>query len=125
MTMETELAALVRIYAKFDEDKKVYVSHLEKTALLRLDADLTKFINQQLLVNGPDKDNITKNYKKLTLYFHPDKSSTFLPEVIWLEHNLSQDDKNETCFKSLSFCYEKLIIDLKEIRHKLSDDYKI
>lgn len=107
--METELAALVRIYAKFDEDKKVYVSHLEKAALLRLDADLTKFINQQLLVNGPDKDNIAKNYKKLTLYFHPDKSSTFLPEVLWLEQNLSQDDKKEACFKSLSFCYEKLI----------------
>ncbi|MCL9685620.1 J domain-containing protein [Legionella maioricensis] len=109
MTIETELAALVKIYAKFDEVKKVYVSHLDKSALLRLDADLAKFINQQLLVNGPDKENIAKNYKKLTLYFHPDRSSAFLPEVIWLEQNLSQDNKQEACFKSLGFCYEKLI----------------
>jgi hypothetical protein len=107
--METELAALVKIYAKFDEEKKVYVSHLDQKMLLRLDADLAKFINQQLLVNGPDKEDIAKNYKKLTLYFHPDRSHSFLPEVIWLEQNLSQDNKQEACFKSLGFCYEKLV----------------
>ena len=109
MTMETELAALVKIYARFDEEKKVYVSHLDQKTLLRLDADLAKFINQQLLVNGPDKENIAKNYKKLTLYFHPDRSPSFLPEVVWLEQNLSQDNKQEACFKSLGFCYEKLV----------------
>ncbi len=109
MTIEIELAALVNIYARFDANKKVYVSNLDKAALLKLDADLTKFINQQLLINGPEKNTISKNYKKLTLYFHPDRSHDFLPEVIWLEQNLSQDGKNEVCFKSLSSCYEKLI----------------
>ncbi|BCA95923.1 hypothetical protein TUM19329_22840 [Legionella antarctica] len=109
MTIETELAALVKIYSRFDADKKLYVSQLDKTALLKLDADLAKFINQQLLVNGPEKERISKNYKKLSRYFHPDRSPDFLPEVIWLEQNLSQEGKNEVCFKCLSSCYDKLL----------------
>ncbi len=108
MTMETELKKLVEIYAKYNTEKECYVSYLDKPALLRLDADFIKFLNQQLLADGASKEHLLKNYKRLVLYFHPDRCSSFLPEVAWLEHNLSEGNDDGICFKTLKTCYDKL-----------------
>ena len=107
MTMQEELASLVKIYAQFDAEKKCYTSKLNKAALLRLDADFIKLINKRLLADGPEKDKLLKNYRKMSLYFHPDRKPLFLPEVVWLEKNLAEGDSG-ICFKSLGSCYEKL-----------------
>lgn len=109
MTIETELTSLVKLYAKFDAEKKNYTSSLDKDALLKLDSNFTKLINQQLLADGPEKEKIIKKYKRITLYFHPDRKPSFLPEVTWLEQNLSQGTNDGTCFKTLNSSYEKLI----------------
>ncbi|RUR07812.1 J domain-containing protein [Legionella sp. km772] len=50
-----------------------------------------------------------KNYRKLTLSFHPDRSPHYSAEVIWLDQQLSGELLKGGCFKLLSFCYEKLI----------------
>lgn len=108
MSIETELKTLVSIYASYDEEKKSYLSHLNKTTLLRLDADFIRFINKLLLKDGPDKIKIRKNYKKIAVQFHPDHRSTFGPEIEWLEQNLSEGRSDGACFKTLMLCYEKL-----------------
>lgn len=109
MTIEQELKDLVNIYAKFDKEKNCYVSQLDKTALLRLDRDFTRLINQQLLADGMDEKKITRNYRKLTPKFHPDRHINFLSEVTWLEHNLSAGRNDGFCLKSLRASFEKLI----------------
>ena len=109
MTMELELKKLVEVYAKYDTEKGGYVSRLDKSALLKLDADFIKLLNQQLLADGASEEHLTKNYKRITLYLHPDKSSSFLPTVTWLEHNLSEGRNDGVCFKTLKTCYDKLI----------------
>ncbi|WP_131794279.1 J domain-containing protein [Fluoribacter gormanii] len=118
MTIETELKTLVRIYASYDEEKKCYNSELNQEALLRLDADFIKLINKLLLKDGPDKLRIKKNYKKLSLCFHPDLIEKFSPEVKWIENNLSEARNDGACFKTLSLCYGKLISpqDFKSIK---------
>ncbi|QMT59637.1 MULTISPECIES: J domain-containing protein [unclassified Legionella] len=103
-----ELKTLVTIYASYDEEKKCYTSELNQEALLRLDADFIKLINQLLLKDGPDKDRIKKNYKRLSLNFHPDLFEKFSPEAKWIEKNLSEARNDGACFKTLSLCYEKL-----------------
>lgn len=109
MTIEKELERLVQIYAKFDSQKKCYESQLNKDALLSLDRDFAKLINQQLLADGPSKERITARYRKVCLKFHPDRQSDFSPEIKWIEENLSSGKNDGSCFKSLNFCYEKLI----------------
>ncbi|CAM2788331.1 Uncharacterised protein [Legionella steigerwaltii] len=108
MTVETELKTLVSIYASYDEENKCYKSDLNTEALLRLDADFIKLINKLLLKDGPEKVKIRKNYKNLSLYFHPDLIEKFVPEVKWLEKNLSEDRNDGACFKTLGLCHGKL-----------------
>ncbi|HHT0592669.1 TPA: J domain-containing protein [Legionella anisa] len=108
MTIETELKTLVSIYASYDKEKECYISDLNKEALLRLDADFIKLINKLLLQDGPDKTKIKKNYKNLSLNFHPDLINNFIPEAKWIESNLSENRNNGACFKTLSLCYGKL-----------------
>ena len=109
MTIEDELKSLVSYYAKYDEGKKNYTSNLNTETLLRLDADFIKLINKLLLKDGPDKKRIENNYKKLARYFHPDRKDSFIPEVTWLEQNLSEGRNDGSCFKTLRVCFEKLI----------------
>lgn len=107
MNIETELKTLVCVYARYDEEKN-YASDLNNEALLRLDSNFIKVINKLLLKDGPDKNKIRKNYKRLSLFFHPDLQEKFNPEVRWLEKNLSEDRNDGACFKTLSLCYGKL-----------------
>lgn len=108
MTIETELKTLVSIYASYDKEKECYTSDLNKEALLRLDADFIKLINKLLLKDGPDKTKIKKNYKILSLNFHPDLIGKFGSEAKWIESNLSENRNDGACFKTLSLCYGKL-----------------
>ncbi len=108
MTIETELKTLVSIYASYDEEKKCYISDLNTEALLRLDADFIKLINKLLLKDGPDKVKIKKNYKILSLSFHPDLREKFSSEAKWIESNLSENRNDGACFKTLTLCYGKL-----------------
>jgi hypothetical protein len=108
MTIERELADLVRLFSAFDKEKKIYTEQLTQDRLLRLDASFTKWINKQLLANGPKKAQIISSYKKLSIYLHPDKVSNGLPEVMWLEQQLSEGKADGICFKTLTSCYEKL-----------------
>ncbi|HFD2300170.1 TPA: J domain-containing protein, partial [Legionella pneumophila] len=53
MTIERELKNFVRLYAEWDTTNNCYKSHLDKDTLLRLERDFARFINQQLLIDGP------------------------------------------------------------------------
>lgn len=108
MTLETELKRLVTTYAAFDPAKNEYVSQLDQSTLLRLDANFVKLINQQLLADGPEHSDLTKNYRKLTPLFHPDRTHFYSLEVRWLERTLSVGKNDGICFKTIHGCYEKL-----------------
>lgn len=100
MTLETELKKLVKYHKKTEA--------LHHNEVIALDRDFSKLINQQLLVHGPTKEKITRQYRKLSLYFHPDQVANFSPEVLWIEEQLSEQKNDGACFKSLRFSYEKL-----------------
>lgn len=143
MTLQTDLQSLVQKYARFDAEKKRYVTIVEqqkpkeagesktsltlfqqaqadnvhkyipeklsKTQLLEIDGYFIKILNKHLLIGEPDKENIKKNYRAISLTFHTDKIAFYSPEMIWLEDNLSEGANNGACFKCLFSCYEKLI----------------
>lgn len=121
MTIETDLQELVKLYSTFDQEKKCYTIFPDKPILLKVDEHFNRLINKILLADGPEKEKIDKNYRKLTLYLHPDRSPSFIPEVVWLEHNLSEGRNDGICFKTLSFCYEKLTTPEKFKEVKFSD----
>lgn len=108
MTIQAELTGLVKLYSKWDQEKKQYTTLLDKNDLLKLDKDFNRLINKILLTDGPEKETIEKYYKKLLLLMHPDRAFSFLPEIDWLEKNLSTQSHEGICFKTLRFCYEKL-----------------
>lgn len=108
MTIDAELKSLVCLYAKYDEEKKCYINNPNIEMQEQLKINFDKLLDKLLLKDGPDKRKIESNYRKLALYFHPDRKNIFLPEVVWLEENLSDGISDTICFKSLSLCYEKL-----------------
>ncbi|MBL7479842.1 J domain-containing protein [Legionella bononiensis] len=109
MTIEAELERLVEVYATFDSEHNCYVGKKEKLNLLSLESDFVKLVNQQLLEHGPSKEAITSQYRKISVKFHPDRKSTYSPEISWLEHNLSEGRNDGACFKVLNFCNDKFI----------------
>jgi len=109
MTIETDLNELAQTYSPYDVSAQRYTSQLDKPKLLLLEKRFIKWLNDQLLSEGPALKNLEKNYRKLTLYFHPDRSPHHSPEIIWLDQQLSGELLKGGCFKILSFCYEKLI----------------
>ncbi|HRD69562.1 MAG TPA: J domain-containing protein [Legionella sp.] len=109
MTIESSLVDLLKAFGVSDSEKKYNPAQLDKAELLRLDINLAKLINHYLLIDGPENQKIEKNYKILTLYFHPDRRHHFLPEVIWIEHQLSVGLDDGVCFKRLHACYDKLV----------------
>ncbi|MDI1352060.1 MAG: J domain-containing protein [bacterium] len=117
MTIETALKNLVELYTQFDVKKNAYIVSSEKIDLLQLDNNFMKLLNQQLLLDGPEKHQIEKKYRKLSLYFHTDRKPIFLPAVSWLEQQLSEGKNNGICFTTLTSCYERLAepIKFKEI----------
>ena len=108
MTIETELVALVVFYSGLDKETNRYTTQLGKDDLLRLDANFVKWVNHQLLSDGAKKYQLERNYRKLSNYFHSDKAAKYSPEITWLENQLSAGKNDGTCFKTLTFCYEKL-----------------
>lgn len=109
MTIESSLVDLLKAFGVSDSEKKYNPAQLDKAELLRLDINLAKLINHYLLIDGPENHKIEKNYKILTLYLHPDRRHHFLPEVVWIEHQLSVGLDDGVCFKRLHACYDKLI----------------
>ncbi|KTD48124.1 hypothetical protein [Legionella quateirensis] len=108
MTIEAELERLVTIYATFDSEHKCYVAKKDKS-LLCLESDFAKLVNQQLLGNGPSKESITGQYRKISVAFHPDRKPSYSPEISWLEHSLSEGKNDGACFKLLKFCHDKFV----------------
>lgn len=108
MTIETELTALAQFYSPFDTEENRFNAQLEKEKRTQLEANFTKWISQKLLTDGASKEHIAANYKKLIIYVHTDRKSTFSPALIWLEHQLSDGQNNGACCKILNLCYEKL-----------------
>ncbi|MFA6303855.1 MAG: hypothetical protein WC627_12095 [Legionella sp.] len=104
------LELLVKHYAKYNEDEKVYVSiKLNQKSLLQLDENFNQTLDKLLLTDGPKKDDIEKNYKKLSMVLHLDKKPVWIPEVVWLEEQLSDSPTDAICFKTLSARYEKIV----------------
>ncbi|WP_298622907.1 J domain-containing protein [uncultured Legionella sp.] len=109
MTIEMELTKLADFYATFDKEKNCYVSQLDHQALLRLDVDHAKVLNQLLLSGGPEKEQIKKKYHLISVKVHPDRMPNWCHAVRWIEGNLSQGKNDGACFKALNLCYEKFI----------------
>lgn len=109
MAIETELKKLAEFYAQFDKDKNCYVSQLDQDALLRLDRDFAKVLNQQLLAGGPAKENITKQYHLISIKVHTDRILNWSQEIRWIESSLSAGKNDGACFKALNQCYEQFI----------------
>lgn len=63
MTIERELKDFVRLYAEWDTTNNCYKSQLDKDTLLRLERDFARFVNQQLLIDGPEKKKSLKIIK--------------------------------------------------------------
>ncbi len=112
MTIELELNKLVNRFSPFDINEARYTAELDKNLnkkrFLNLEEQFIICLNNQLLENGTQKEAIDKCYRKLRLLLHPDKTSHYSPEIIWLDKTLSGDLEKGGCFKILSFCYEQL-----------------
>lgn len=135
MALADELRALVQSYATFDKQKKCYIKvdskgshHFEtdKSTLLEIDKRFCLILDKILLENTTgdmtkDKDQITKNYRKLCVPFHTDKMNHYSPEVMWLERSLSEDKKDGICFKTLTTRYELLTDPAKFKEFNLAD----
>ncbi|TAL65183.1 MAG: J domain-containing protein, partial [Legionella sp.] len=104
---------LVEQYAVYNEQEKVYKGpKLKQETLLKLDGQFQSLLNQTLLAEGIPPEAISRQYKKLSLLFHPDKlkdKTINFPEFLWLENQLSEAENNGICFKTLSMCRDKLI----------------
>jgi hypothetical protein len=109
MGIEADFKKLAVFYAKFDEKKECYVSQLDKDALLGLDRDFAKVLNQLLLAGGPGKEQITKQYHLISVKVHPDRMVNWSPAIRWIESNLSEGKNDGACFKALNLCYEKFM----------------
>lgn len=110
MTIESDLSDFVRPYFPSDrEEKNPFKAQLDQSQLFTLGSRFRRWINQQLLRDDATKENVTKNYRKLAFLFHPDRGSAYLPEVLWLEQQLSEGRMDGTCFKTVGSSYEKLM----------------
>ncbi|KTD38573.1 hypothetical protein Lmor_0242 [Legionella moravica] len=121
MTIEAELKRLVKFYAIFDSEHNCYVPQLDKQIVLSLERDFVKVVNQQLLENGPSKESITSQYRKISVKFHPDRHLNYSPEISWLEQILSEGKNDGACFKVLNFCHDKFINPEKFKEPKFAD----
>ena len=100
MEIEKDLQEIKESYA-------IFGPKLTKTQLLRLDERLAVVLNRALLADGPEKENIERNYRKLAIHFHPDKIKSS-PAILWLSNTLSEGEDLDLCFKTLTSCKEKL-----------------
>lgn len=123
MSLETEIKELV---------KRHYTTEsLTKTTLLKVDEEFGIIINKYLLldVKTPSKEEIEPNYRKLCIYFHPDKIKEH-PEVMWLEEHLSEGRNNGICFTTLTRCYDQQVnpqkfkeVDINDINTR--DEFRV
>lgn len=109
MTVEIEFKDFVRRYSSFNSAEPNYLKQCNHAALLVLGKSFRKWINHQLLIDDVNKKSVEKNYKKLAKLFHPDSSLCSLPEVHWLEQQLSEGKRDGSCFKILHSSYQKLM----------------
>ena len=108
MTIASELKEIIEPFSAFDEEKNLYIAQLDISKLLILEERFIKWLDSKLLNSGLENNYIEKNYKKLTISFHPDKQTLYPPEISWLDRQLSGDLLNGGCFKTLRLRYEKL-----------------
>lgn len=118
MTIEDELKSLIVLHAKYEQNEECYSSKLNNEELLRLDSAFKKLLYEWLLRNGTEKELILEQYRQVQSYFTAQNGNSLIPEVIWLEHNLSQGLNDGVCLKTLSDCYQKLTApeNFKEIK---------
>ncbi|CAM4503514.1 MAG: hypothetical protein LEGION0403_FIIPPAGN_01868 [Legionella sp.] len=160
MTIEANLKSLVEVYAKFDQEKGIYINkdepltplddlpslngfvvehnaqngihigpidgeqptypslvveqesptsnhNLSEEQLFNLERSFNLLFNQQLLHDGAEKKRIEERYNKLLSFF--EGSTVLLPEVVWLEQQLSKGLNDSLCKRTLTDCYQRLV----------------
>ncbi|USQ14771.1 J domain-containing protein [Legionella lytica] len=160
MTMEANLKSLVEVYAKFDQEKGIYINknesltplnelpsldglviehnsqngihigpvdgeqptypsliveqeslpsnnNLSEEQLFNLERSFNLLLNQCLLHDGAETERIAENYNKLLLLF--ETPADLLPEVKWLEQQLSKGVNDGLCKRTLTDCYQRLV----------------
>lgn len=103
MTIETDLKSLITRFSR---------SHLdelnERKRLVLLQEALNQLLYKHLLLDGPDKLNIGKNYNKLVPYFDAKSDIPLSDEVQWLDKTLATEGKRSICFETLTLHYQQL-----------------
>lgn len=107
--MEAELKSLVDTYAKFENELDVTKNAFSEEQFSRLERSFNLILNQWLLRDGAEKNCIELNYHKVLPIFDRSSTTPLLPEVIWLEKNLSQGRNDGTCTRNLIDCYQRLV----------------
>ncbi|PJD92606.1 MAG: hypothetical protein CK426_02765 [Legionella sp.] len=127
--VKLELVTVVRNKAFFNAEQKLYTTELDKPQKFSLESNFAQWLSQKLLFDGAHKERVKKNYKMLTLLFHPDRIRLATPEIAWIEKQLSDGRNHGACFAILTTCYEKLIhpelfkpIHVNDVRSK--DDFR-
>ncbi len=153
MNIEADLKSLVEVYAKYDQEKGIYINKPEKSAsldkliaeqssneihispvdgeqptypsliieqesqtpnnnlteqqLFDLERSFNLLLNQWLLHKGAEEKQIGTMYDKLSSFF--EHSPTQLPELVWLEHQLSKGLNDGLCKRTFEDCYQRLV----------------
>lgn len=107
--VEKEFKNFLSYYASYDKQNNCYTGTVKKENLSKLGDDYAKLINKLLLIDGASQASIESNFRSLTLLLHPDRKELYIPEISWLESNLSEGHHDGTCFKILGSCKDKLM----------------
>ena len=103
--IESQVKELVRKHPSFNAEKETLLNPEER---IRLEYDFKQLIKHQLLSLGPYAAHLSKNYRPLSLYIHPDRINKFSAEMLWVNHQLSLANGNGGCFVCLGKIYNEL-----------------
>lgn len=113
MTFKDDLIQLVGRYAEYHRDLSCYIEReslqIDDPFRAHFENQLIQLISKRLVEDAADYSEITKRYKKFSMFLHPDKINDS-PELAWMEKVLSSDQSEDDaqCFKLLTLCFEQL-----------------
>lgn len=103
----------------FIEKKAVYGSSVDDMSRSDLNKDFALFIEQQFIEGGLNPKGLSKTYRLLSRFFHPDRRFTDTQEGSWLSSNLSKDKDAGLFFKLANAEHQVLKKRFKEIHTAL------
>ncbi len=107
--VKEELLDVVNAHSLFDNNTQSFTTLLSTTQLSEFKTRFIFWLNSKLLADGINEREITRNYKRLTLMFHPDKNlAASFPALLWVEQQFIAHHYDNS-FVILAECYNKLV----------------